>query len=250
MSDRTSSNLHYYVINLARCGDRKERITRRLKHHGLLDRTKFIEAFDKTSPYLEWFETGNYLPKTSCRAEHACFLSHIKALRAFVKDDVPEGIILEDDAMPRNDFPQVMNSILEGLGSRKPNLLMLCHLVAAWDGIKQVDVIDKYHVSTISPRVFGAQAYWITREYAQLCLQRLDKSLRNIPDNFVTSELITRMSNGYFITPPLVVEEGVYSTLRVGGDLNVHRNYFSSFGLENYTIAEEGEIKTLWQPVG
>jgi GR25 family glycosyltransferase involved in LPS biosynthesis len=246
--------LRYYVINLPQCQDRKERLERRLRHHGLLEKSLFIEAIHKDSPLLDWFQEG-IIPGyyRSSRSEHACFLSHLKALRAFVDDPhATEAIILEDDAMFHNNFLERLEYVLEKKGSAP--LLMLCFIAASWKDVKKVVIPngDESRPSfyTITPKIFGAQAYWISKDYARLSLKRLDRRLRYLGENFVTSELITRLSQGYFVSPPLVIEEGVYSTLRQGNDLDIHRRFFSSFGLENYLGAEEEDIKSQWKPTG
>lgn len=254
-----SSRLHYYVINLPQCYDRKDRLTHRLKYHDILEATTFIDAVDRKSPLVEWFEEGITHPYRSSRSEHACFLSHIKALRAFVADpNVDEAIIMEDDAMLHNDFKNHLNHIL----SRKPkaDLIMLSYLAASWDGVFKVpdDQLlpsEKYLANppeffTITPKIFNALGYWLNKDYAYYCLARLDKSLRQISEDFVTSELITRLSGGFFISPPLIIEEGVYSTLRQGDDLAVHRKFYAHFGIENYSNAELVQIQDIWKPIG
>lgn len=250
--------IHYYVINLPRCSDRKERILHRLHHHKIADLTSFIDAVDRDSPLLDWFEDGLLFPYRSTRAEHACFLSHIKALRAFVADPhAEEAIILEDDAMLHNDFNERLEYVLTRKGDAE--MLMLCFLAASWEGVKKIQEEELLPASpipnppdffSIAPKIFGAVGYWISKDYAHLCLARLDRSLRQISETFVTSELITRLSNGYFISPPLIIEEAIYSTLRQGNDLDVHRKFFSHFGLENYSSAEREDIKNLWKPIG
>ena len=258
LSVKDKHKLRYYVINLPRCTDRKERILRRLHHHKIVDVTTFVDAVDRESPLLDWFEDGLLYPYRSTRPEHACFLSHIKALRAFVADpNVEEAIILEDDAMLHNDFQNRLDYVLARKGNAE--IVMLCFLAASWDGVKKItdeelspgsSIDNPPEFFGIAPKIFGAVGYWINKEYAYLCLARLDKSLRQISETFVTSELITRLSNGYFVSPPLIIEEAVYSTLRQGNDLDVHRKFFSHFGLENYSSAEERDIKDLWKPVG
>lgn len=252
--------LHYYVINLPRCTDRKERILHRLHHHNIADVTTFIDAVDRESPLLDWFQDGidPGCPYKSSRSEHACFLSHIKALRAFVADpNAEEAIILEDDAMFHNDFQRRLDYVLTRKGDAE--MVMLCFLAASWEGVKKIpdeELSPAPHLDnppeffSIAPKIFGAVGYWISKSYAHLCLARLDRSLRHISENFVTSELITRLSNGYFVSPPLIIEEAVYSTLRQGNDLNVHRTFFSNFGLQNYSSAEKEDIKNLWKPIG
>lgn len=249
-------HLHYYVINLPECADRKERLIRRLKHHQIEDKTQFITAISYKSPLLNWFESGLTYPRRSSRPEHACFLSHLKALRAFVDDPLAqEAIILEDDAMLHNNFHEYLSFVLKHKG--KAQLIMLSFLAASWDGVKEIPVEERTqeeknypYLCTITPKIFGAVAYWIDKDYARLCLSRFDLPLRYIPETFVTSELITRLGRGFFVAPPLVAEEAVYSTLRQGNDLEVHRNFYAHYGIENYSQAEEEDIKTIWKPIG
>lgn len=247
---------HYYVINLPKCQDRKERITKRLKHHGVYDQTTFIEAVDKESGLLDWFQDGLTYSFISTRPEHACFLSHLKAIRTFALDpNVDEAIILEDDAMLHNNFKERLEYVLARRGEAP--LLMLFFLAAAWDGVQKApsditgtEIPSPPHLFTIQEKIYGAVGYWMTKDYAWQCLSRLDRPLRYFGELFVTSELITRLSGGYFVSPPLIVEEAVYSTLRQGNDLNVHRDYCAAFGYENYSAADEGDIKAIWKPLG
>ena len=181
-----------------------------------------------------------------------------QSITIFVADPkVEEAIILEDDAMLHNDFQSRLDYVLARKGN--PEMVMLCYLAASWDGVKKITdeelspgsfINDPPEFFSITPKIFGAQGYWISKAYAHLCLARLDRSLRQINETFVTSELITRLSNGYFVSPPLIIEEAVYSTLRQGNDLDVHRKFYSHFGLENYSSAEEDDIKNLWKPIG
>ena len=244
--------LRYYVINLPQCSDRKERLLHRLDYHKIIDKTKFITGLDKNSPLLNWFEAGVIHPYTSTREEHACFLSHIKALRAFVDDpDAKEAIILEDDAMFHNNFIKQLDYVLDWTSG--VNLIMLCFLANTWEGTRKVTeekIEDFPEFYTIGPKIFGAQGYWLSKDYAEVCLSRLDRPLRHISEKFITSELITRLSGGYFVKPPLLIEEGVYSTLRKEKYLDIQRKYFDTFGIDNYTAAEPVEIKSIWKPIG
>lgn len=249
-----SASCRYYVIGLAACADRRSRLVRRLVHHGLMDRTTFLDAIPVASPVIDWFESGVATgDKRSNRGEHACFLTHLKALRAFVDSGASSGIILEDDAMLRNDFSSRLESIHPWMDLP---LIMLTYMTSTWTGISKIHptVAPSNHTSsemfTITPTVFGAVGYWIRRDYAQTCLDRLDRPLRFISDPFVTSELITRLSGGGFVSPPLVIEEAVYSTLRQGNDLQVHRRYFSHFGFDNYSAGDDHDVTKLWVELG
>lgn len=248
----------YYVINLPHSEDRKERITRRLEYHNILNKTTFISAIDgkEKSELMAWFEQGS-THKKSTRPEHACFLSHLKALRSFLSSDQQEAIILEDDAVLCNNFTSRLNNVLQVKQKLEvqPKLILLCYLISSWEGVKcltgsnnntQLEDPEEERLCNITRSTYGGVAYWITRDYAQRCLNSLDKPLRLIPEDFVTSELITRMSGGCFATPPLVIEESVYSTLRKGNDLNVHRKFFSGFGLNNYSQGDGMSVQNLW----
>ena len=232
-----------FVINLESGSDRRERITKRLEFHGVLRDTTFVNAYTPHDPLVKSYSAG--CDKRSEIQEHACFLSHLKALRTFVDSKELQGVILEDDAMLHNYFFARFHRVQKYI-ERGIQLIMLCHINRTWDGLTLRENIGDLSVYDIAETTFGAQAYWITREYALLCLSKLDKPIRDIPERFVTSELITRMSNGIFLNPPLVVEEAVYSNLRRGDDLNIHRRYMGYYDYENYSNAEEIPIKELW----
>lgn len=251
----TRSKLHFYVINLPKCQDRKERMIKRLTHHNFLDKTTFIEAIDQNSPLVEWIQTGVSVPFTSRKCEHACFLSHLKALRAFVSNpDVDEAIILEDDVMFHNDFENRLSLVLNSRNGAE--LIMLCYLNFANDyrvchKIYNPSEPDKpLSLCTIIEYIFGAQAYWITKKYAAEILVKLDQNIGHLGETFVTSELITRLSGGYFVAPPLAIEDTVYSTLRMNDEINRHREFFRNFGMENYNKGDDVDPREIWKPVG
>lgn len=251
----TRSKLHCYVINLPKCQDRKERMINRLTYHKLLDKTTFIEAIDQHSPLVDWIQTGVSVPLTSRKCEHACFLSHLKALKAFVaNDDVDEAIILEDDAMLHNEFEDRLSLVIDNC--KGANLIMLCFL-AFIDRYPILRIIDNpsepdktLAMFRIGEYIFGAQAYWITKKYAAEILVKLNQNIGNLGEKFVTSELITRLSGGYFIAPPLAIEDTVYSTLRMNDEITRHRDFFRNFGMENYNKGDDIDPREIWKPVG
>lgn len=240
--------LKYYVVNLPRCTDRKERISKRLSYHGILDKTTFVDAIDKSSPLIDWFEKSAGPVYVSTRAEHACFLSHLKAIKTFLNDpNSTEGIIFEDDAMPHNNFIEKLNYILEI--KRDAPLVMLCSYISGTQGMREIRLGNDNNIKffTIGPMTYGCQAYWISKKYAQECVNKFDRPLRYISHPRITSEIITQHSLGFGFFPLLVIEEAVYSNIQPEGQMESHRKYYKQFGIQNYSIAEDLDISLLWE---
>lgn len=244
-----------FVLSLTNCKDRKERIITRLKYHNLLEETTFVEAVSPNSQELKDFEKDNTIPRISNRLEHCCFLSHIKGLRAFVESGKEKGMIFEDDAMPHNNFSKLLKEILEVWDklpyviindtAGKVNLILTSPYVNSWDNVRLLN--NNPQICSMTSRIFGTVSYIITREWAQECLSRFDKPLKDLPDERITSEVVPILARGAFCIPPLVIEESIYSIVQSKDQLNNHRKYFSNFGIENYLAAEEEDVRKKWK---
>ena len=99
-------NINFYVINLDRSTERLELISSQLSNQKInLKRIPAIdgielnidkEADDATCKY----EMGRSIQP----GEVGCFLSHIKALEAFISSKSDFAVILEDDAIIQSEF--------------------------------------------------------------------------------------------------------------------------------------------------
>ena len=164
-------------------------------------------------------------------AEVACFLSHLKALRALVQSGLESGIVIEDDVALILDFHRRWQEIRTQLPST--NLVMLTAYVSGREGVH-----DFGCYKTIGPRVYGAQCYWITRRYAREILEQYDKPMRDIvcPDPRITSEHITRFSGGIFLTTPLAIEDADDTFIQEPHSIEWHRSYYGQWPRQNYQI--------------
>ncbi|MBS1175556.1 MAG: hypothetical protein H6R05_1687 [Burkholderiaceae bacterium] len=109
-------NLQCYVINLDRSPDRLNNMEARLANMPF--EWQRISAVDGSLlPELLSSEVDerNYERchgKPIARAEVGCYLSHIRALKVFLQSANEYALILEDDAFPADDFPQVLYKLL------------------------------------------------------------------------------------------------------------------------------------------
>ena len=238
-----------YVINLARRPDRKALMIKRLTHHNLIQKTTFIDAIDsKSSPLIDWY-LFNVPPKDKTgdnalqRAEIACFLSHIKALRQIYLDGCQRAIIMEDDVMLHNQFNEKYQELEASIPKDIP-LLMLCHFIGNRAGI--VEFHDRSDLAIPGPYCYRMQCYQVTRDYAFAALRAYDRPFGYIKDQLTlfTAEVITiqwrnlTKKPALMVKVPLVIEDFKSTDIGIGGCMKAHHYYFSQFGVENYNSAE------------
>ncbi len=89
--------VNYYYINLDRCTERRERCEEQAARYGInLERVSGVDGATLTDA-----DFVHYDRKAALRAlrvnEHACIMSHSKALRTFLASDAPYAVVLEDD---------------------------------------------------------------------------------------------------------------------------------------------------------
>lgn len=106
-----------FVINLPQCVDRKHNMEIQLKKLGLP--YKFIEAVDGKALSSEEKNTLCDFKKIYKRyhrmlsdGEIGCVLSHKKVYDYMIKNNIPKAIILEDDAILKNNFIDCYNELL------------------------------------------------------------------------------------------------------------------------------------------
>jgi hypothetical protein len=233
-----------YCINLRRSAARRERMERRLAHHGLLGRTQFVDAVADDSPLVDQRLEG--LPADAAdprrRAEAACLASHLLALRTFL-ETTPEStggaLICEDDMLPHNEWDRRFPEILDNLPADAP-LCSLSYHLASWDGVLWAGRHpERENVCTVVPdQTWGAGMYWISRRYAATVLDRWDIPFRHLPPRF-KSELIIQWSGGYLAYPPVALEDAIDSEIRTQWEvLELHIPDLTPWGYENFSACE------------
>ena len=108
---------HSYVINLPNARDRWESIEARLRRSGLAyTRIEGVNGRELRLPIAEFDEFRHRLMtgRRPIPAEIGCYLSHIKAIDAFLASDAActHALVFEDDAVFGEDLPAVIDAAL------------------------------------------------------------------------------------------------------------------------------------------
>jgi len=226
-----------YCINLPQSEDRRERMTRRFDELGLLERVQFIRAIERSSPLVDQHMERaaiDWVPDRR-RSEIACLLSHLRALDTYLKETSPatgSAIIFEDDVLLHREWHAQLHRLLENL----PDEALLCSLgyeVVSWEGFDWAGRDpDRMNLMLMNPRsLWGAHAYWTSREHAQ---ESLDHYEEIFDDPRILSEFIVKWPGAYVSFPPLVIEDGMPSTIRTESEMGVHRMIHHGWGVGNY----------------
>ena len=227
-----------YIINLPNATARRESLSSRLQYHGLEDQVTWIEAVGRGDPLIEFYRGSySYPPHPLNEGEIGCFASHVKALETFLESGEEQGIILEDDCVFHNNFRTLYDKRMAGIPSGT-SLVMLSHYVTDWKNIEKV----REDLGRIGPSVLCTLGYWITKEYAAEAVKRYKKPFHEIelPEEGprLTSEHITRFSNGLFLHPPLLVDESLESAIRPSHEMGWHKKYYEQYSFESFSAAD------------
>ena len=220
------STIPIYVINLARCVERKKKMIARLQKHGLLNQTHFVVAHDRDGPLLD----SVVIPHTT-RAEIACLLSHHKAIEMFLACGDEYALMLEDDVMFHRDLEVLWRQHIDKLPHVNPTVVMLCTYM-----IGRSDPPDlNSHYTTINCSCYGAQSYIISKAYAREVIERYSHLLRGTPSEVrLTSENILIESRGVRTKQYLFVEEALDTNIQNEISVRWHHDYFSRVGYSCY----------------
>lgn len=151
-------NVKIYYINLDRAPERRESIERQAKEHGItIERITAVDGRTLDSATLTRYDSmrrrKEFLNDLSIN-EHACTLSHLKALETLIASKADYGIILEDDAILHPDF--------------KNGISWLTQKVSGWKVIKLYTAVGKLYPLNCSADtdcpcslVFPKQLPWV-----------------------------------------------------------------------------------------
>lgn len=240
---KLAASLPLYCINLPSSPDRKTRMTRRFAELGLIDRVRFIPAVERISPLVDQhlLRAGVGSVSSRRRAEVACLLSHLKALRSFVEDTSADAaIVFEDDVLLHREWHDHLTGLMANLEDGAP-LCSLGYEVVSWDGFDWAGRDpDRQNLMSMNPvPLWGAHAYWIARQHAEECLRQYEA---RIADPRLLSEFIVKWPGAYVAYPPLVIEDGMPSTIRTEHEMSVHRMIHHSWGVHNYGFDSDDHL--------
>jgi len=242
--------MRIYVINVATATARRENMAKRLRFHGVLDESEFIDAVTPDDDLCRDFAVD--YPGPNVPVELCCFLSHLKAVHRVLVDCERYGdegaIVMEDDQVLINDFRSELARALE---SRPPGttLILLSRYNLGYEGCYYIND----HLMTIGPRTVGTGAYWVSREYARAVLLKYAAPFRRLSlknDVGLTAELFTLESQGLATRTLMSLSE---CTTSMGGHVrnSEHFGYFKQLHPERYADADfAGNISGFLQNFG
>src|SRR5437899_710072 len=163
-------------------------------NRGLRDKLEFVDAVTK-----DQFKNNN----DYTNAQHACFASHLKALKTFLDTRAEVCIVCEDDLLIHKNFGNLCSELIDNL----PDDIKLCSLSYFPINIKLFKSSGKNpslnNVYYVGPKaIWGTQMYYITKTYAKECVEAYDKPGFGTSSG-ASSEAITRFVNSYVAPIPL-----------------------------------------------
>ena len=164
-----------YAINLGRCRDRWEDLSREAADLGLSIRR--VEAIDGAAVRLEdrvdWVEPA-FIRNTGrlmVPGEYGCYHSHLKALSTFLDEGQPWAIIVEDDIRLSRDLPQRAAAAL----AARPGadvIKMFNHRMVGFRNYATTDQGDRIGRAVHGP-MGSAACYAVTRAGAAKLVERM-----------------------------------------------------------------------------
>lgn len=168
MVDAILSKVGIYVINLDRSPQRLQEITDQLSKFGLsFHRIAAVDGKLATPEQWALLDEKAYQlrhGKTSLPGELGCYLSHIDAIRDFLKSEHQFAVILEDDAILNNGFTSVLDYLSEHYDDWDMVKLSGVH---SGTPISVQQINDNYRLSVMFSKCTCSSAYMINRNAAK-----------------------------------------------------------------------------------
>lgn len=233
--------LKAYVINLPEARDRLASTVAHLDRAGI--RYEVVDAI--FGPSLSYphpdFDDPGYRARQGRRRidrEVGCYLSHVKALHAFLASDEEYGLILEDDASFTPELPEILGEAIAFGGF---DMLRLSTVNSdTW--IKVVPLGKGHHLGVALTRKKGAGGYLVTRHAAEVMVRRYVPMQMAYDLRFDLEWLDGLVTYG--VTPVPISQEGFQTQIQIkvrSHKLNPFVRYLTVFpfraGYESTRIA-------------
>ena len=197
MKTRKSRPIAVYWINLDRSTERRKNMLTLLKDptfDGMYKhRVKAIDGNNVTKEELK--STFENVGEKQTVKEYCCLLSHIKALRQFLKSSNSIALILEDDVCL--DYKPYWKETIKDCISNAPNDWELLQLSYMLDPNKTIPT--KMYTNAKDFLYYGAAAYIVNKKGIRNFLK---KSLFDTGINHVTDEYLYLKMNTYLYKYP------------------------------------------------
>ena len=198
-------NINFYVINLDRSTERLELISSQLSNQKI--NVKRIPAIDGIELNIDKEADDSMCKSEMGRSiqpgEVGCFLSHIKALEAFISSKSDFAVILEDDAIIQSEFYIRIKTLCNFLVTNQYSNLCAINLgpsdykyTTKIKSLANFDLLRAHRFPMLATGIL-----W-TREGAEVVLSQKGK-VKYPYDNYLRI-LLTKNSNGLSVKPALV----------------------------------------------
>lgn len=207
-------NIKFYVINLDRSHERLELITSQLSQQKIeIERISAIDGMElNLDKEADDAACKSEMGRSIQPGEVGCFLSHKRALEAFINSKSHFAVILEDDALISSDFAASIKDLCTFINKNKDS--NLCAVNLGPSDYKYTSKISSFtNMDLMKAHRFPMLATGIlwTRDGANFVLRQNEK-IRYPYDNYLRV-LLTKNSNGLSVSPALVKAAGVASDI-------------------------------------
>jgi len=206
--------IKFYVINLDRSYERLELISSQFSIQKIdIERISAIDGMKlNMSKEANDAACKSEMGRSIQPGEVGCFLSHRKALKAFIDSGSDFAVILEDDALLSYDFFNGINNLCGFIAKNKHS--NLCAVNLGPSDYKYTTKITAFsNMNLMKAHRFPMLATGIlwTRNGANLVLEQQEK-IKYPYDNYLRI-LLTKSSNGLSVSPALVKAADVTSDI-------------------------------------
>jgi len=216
--------MQLYVINLERSVERFERICAQFSQFRLdFTRIKAIDAHDLSDEQYFAVQNANIWTQALTRGEIACFLSHAKALETFIADNVPYGVIFEDDVLLGQSAQKWLHTskwlikIMQQTGEEIDIVKLETSGKKLWLGQQwsiQQEGEEGFSLAKIKSTHIMAASYLISRQAAMRLLELMQQKAAPF-DHFLFNFSLGNAQKFalYQLDPAIVVQTDLTSTL-------------------------------------
>ncbi|MDR0534523.1 MAG: glycosyltransferase family 25 protein [Verrucomicrobiales bacterium] len=168
--------MNCFVINLESAAGRREEMSRQLRGLGIsfeifpaVDGRKMTEQELRTH-----YDAGKAAREREkmTGAEIGCALSHLGIYRKMVEQNIPQALVLEDDADLSPDLKPVLERLAEHYAAEQEIVVLLNH-VPNYLKRSQVELMEGRTLARTHGLCWSSHGYFITLKAAQRMLERL-----------------------------------------------------------------------------
>ncbi|MDR2430220.1 MAG: glycosyltransferase family 25 protein [Puniceicoccales bacterium] len=167
-----------FIVNLPDATARREAILSQCHALGL--HATLVEAVDGRHLSPEELAScynakrANASGRELSRPEIGCALSHLKIYRQILENNLPCALVLEDDAQPGKNLPEVLREVAKKTSPETPSVILFSHLkYYVLKNAVRLDCGAKIVFPYPKRNAAGAYGYFVTRTGARLLLENL-----------------------------------------------------------------------------